>query len=218
MSNEFPSHLKPKKRTAAGIPPTAVLRVFVFLTAAATAAAVAAAAAHSTEGAAAEAAAAERAAPKGAASAGATEGPAAKAAAHGRTGRTPVVVPGRAGPVIAGAGAIARAVSGAEAGARRGRRAGTVPTGRTCHVAPCEGAPVPACCVADGCNEHPEHEQYDDQHHHQGHEQDHDAQNDILKGGGAVVRLRVAAVVVAAIVQIYPHKHLQWCRPHCWHR
>ena len=41
MSNEFPSRLKPKKRTAAGIPPTAVLRVFVFLTAAATAAAVA---------------------------------------------------------------------------------------------------------------------------------------------------------------------------------
>ena len=57
MSNEFPSRLKPKKRTAAGIPPTAVLRVFEFLTAAATAAAVAAAAAHSTEGAAAEAAA-----------------------------------------------------------------------------------------------------------------------------------------------------------------
>ena len=44
--------------------------------------------AHSTEGAAAEAATAERTAPKGAA---------AKAAAHGRTGRTPVVVPGRAG-------------------------------------------------------------------------------------------------------------------------
>ena len=63
--------------------------------------------------------------------------------------------------------------------------------------------------MADGCNEHPEHEQYDDQHHHQGHEQDHDTQNDILKGGGAVVRLRVAAIVVvaivvAAIVQIYP--------------
>ena len=37
---------------------------------------------------------------------GTMEGPAAKAAAHGRTGRTPVVVPGRAGPVIAGAGAI----------------------------------------------------------------------------------------------------------------
>ena len=73
-----------------------------------------------------------------------------------------------------------------------------MPTGRTCHVAPCKGPPVPACCVADGCNEHPEHEQYDDQHHHQGHEQDHDTQNDILKGGGAVVRLRVAAIVVAA--------------------
>ena len=63
--------------------------------------------------------------------------------------------------------------------------------------------------MADGCNEHPEHEQHDDQHHQQGHEQDHDAQNDILKGGGAVVRLRVAAIVVAAIVvaaivQIYP--------------
>ena len=51
--------------------------------------------------------------------------------------------------------------------------------------------------MADGCNEHPEHEQYDDQHHQQGHEQDHDAQNDILKGGGAVVRLHVAAIVVA---------------------
>ena len=84
-------------------------------------------------------------------------------------------------------------------GARGGRGAGTImPTGRTCHVAPCKGPPVPACCVADGCNEHPEHEQYDDQHHHQGHEQDHDTQNDILKGGGAVVRLRVAAIVVAA--------------------
>ena len=58
--------------------------------------------------------------------------------------------------------------------------------------------------MADGCNEHPEHEQHDDQHHHQGHEQDHDAQNDILKGSGAVVRLGIAAVVVAAIVQIYP--------------
>ena len=128
--------------------------------------------------------------PQRAASAGATEGPAAKAAAHGRTGRTPVVVPGRAGPVIAGAGAIARAVSGTKAGARRRRRAGTImPTGRACHVAPCEGAPVPAHCMADGCNEHPEHEQYDDQHHHQGHEQDHDTQNDIPKGGGAVVRL-----------------------------
>ena len=55
--------------------------------------------------------------------------------------------------------------------------------------------------MADGCNEHPEHEQYDDQHHHQGHEQDHDTQNDIPKGGGAVV---IAAIVVAAIVQIYP--------------
>ena len=52
--------------------------------------------------------------------------------------------------------------------------------------------------MADGCNEHPEHEQHDDQHHQQGHEQDHDAQNDILKGGGAVVRLHVAAIVVAA--------------------
>ena len=65
------------------------------LPSASTAAAMAGAAAHSTEGAAAE-------------------GPAAKAAAHGRTGRTPVVVPGRAGPVIAGAGAIARAVSGTD--------------------------------------------------------------------------------------------------------
>ena len=100
------------------------------LPSASTAAAMAGAAAHSTEGAAAEAATAERAASKGAASAGATERPAAKAAAHGRTGRTPVVVPGRAGPVIAGAGAIARAVSGTEAGARRRRWAGTItPTG-----------------------------------------------------------------------------------------
>ena len=49
--------------------------------------------------------------------------------------------------------------------------------------------------MADGCNEHPEHEQYDDQHHHQGHEQDHDTQNDILKSGGAVVRIRVAAII-----------------------
>ena len=73
-----------------------------------------------------------------------------------------------------------------------------MPTGRACHVAPCEGAPVPAHCMADGCNEYPEHEQHDDQHHQQGHEQDHDAQNDILKGGGAIVRLRVAAIVVAA--------------------
>ena len=158
---------------------------------------MAGAAAHSTEGAAAERA--------------ATEGTAAKAAAHRRTGRTPVVVPGRAGPVIAGAGAIARAVSGTEAGARRRRRAGTImPTGRTCHVAPCKGPPVPACCVADGCNEHPEHEQYDDQHHHQGHEQDHDAQNDILKGGGAVVRLRVAAIVVAAARGHWPD-FPAWC-------
>ena len=70
-----------------------------------------------------------------------------------------------------------------------------MPTGRACHVAPCEGTPVPACCVADGCNEHPEHEQHDDQHHQQGHEQDHDTQNDILKSGGAVVRLGIAAII-----------------------
>ena len=80
----------------------------------ATAAAMEAAAAHAPEGAAAAKAATAKAAASGTA-AKAAAAHAAKTAAARRAGRTPVVVPGRAGPVIAGTGAV----SGTKAGTRR---------------------------------------------------------------------------------------------------